>query len=128
MRLAWMRLLVLGCLVALVAGCRVVPVENVTNAPFTREAPSLEAAATAITVAGASLGWQVSEESAGHLIGRLPLRTHLAVVDIYHDTKSYSILYKDSTNLRYDGRKIHQNYARWIANLQKGIGVQTAQF
>lgn len=128
MRLGWIRLLALGCLVGLVAGCRVVPVQNVTDAPFTREAPSLEVAARAITVAGANLGWQVTEEEPGHLIGRLPLRTHLAIVDIYHDRETYSIQYKDSANLRYDGQNIHANYARWIANLQKGIGVQTALY
>ena len=95
MRLGWMRLLVLGGLIALVAGCRDIPVQNVTDAPFTREPPSLEAAATAITVAGAELGWRVTEEAPGHLIGRLSLRTHLAIVDIYHDRETYSILYKD---------------------------------
>ena len=46
--------------------------------------------------AGSQLGWQMQPTGPGRISGRLALRTHLAVVDIEHDTKSYSIKYRDS--------------------------------
>ena len=56
--------------------------------------------------------------------GTLNLRSHTAIVDITYDTRTYSIKYKDSTNLGYDGRNIHSNYNGWIENLDKGIQTQ----
>jgi hypothetical protein len=122
------RLLAVVAVAGTLAACRTAPVYNVENALFTNEAPSLDAAATQIKLAGSSLGWQVAEESPGHLVARLPIRTHLAVVDIRHDKKSYSITYKDSSNLRYDGTVIHSNYNGWIQNLQNAIAARTSSY
>ena len=41
-----------------------------------------------------------------------------------YSVKSYSIRYKDSTELGYDGGSIHQNYNGWVQNLDKGIRAQ----
>ena len=49
------------------------------------------------------------------------LRDHRAVVTVIYDTKSYSIKYKDSSNLNYDGKSIHKNYNGWVENLDKAI-------
>ena len=43
-----------------------------------------------------------------------------------HKNKNYSINYKDSTNLDYDGTNIHRNYNGWIANLDRAIKTQLA--
>ena len=80
----------------------------------------------AIKRAGGGLGWQIKRAEAdepGHLIGRLPIRSHVAVVDIKHNTQTFSITYKDSTNLDYDPKKgeIHSNYNGWIQNLREAI-------
>ena len=48
-------------------------------------------------------------------------RDHRAVVDVRYDTKTYSIKYKDSSNLQYDGTSIHKNYNGWIQNLDNAI-------
>ena len=47
---------------------------------------------------------------------------HVAVVDIEHDTKSYSIKYRDSQNLTPRDGMIHKNYNGW--NLDKEIRTQ----
>jgi hypothetical protein len=80
----------------------------------------------AILRAGTQLGWQMQPEAPGRISGRLALRTHLAQVDIEHDTKSYSIKYRDSTNLMAGDGMIHRNYNGWIQNLEKAIRVQTS--
>jgi hypothetical protein len=78
----------------------------------------------AIMRAGSQLGWQMQPTGPGRISGRLALRTHLAVVDIEHDAKSYSIKYRDSQNLNFADGQIHKNYNGWIQNLDKAIRAQ----
>jgi hypothetical protein len=108
-------------------GCKSAPVYDVTAAPVTSTKPmSMQAVEQAIIGAGTSLGWQMAPQGAGKITGTLILRTHRAVVDITYDTKSYSIKYKDSDNLNYDGRSIHSNYNGWIQNLDRAIRARLA--
>jgi hypothetical protein len=118
--------IVVSTLVVFVSGCGTQPVYNVSNAPVaaSKPNPTLEEVSKAIVRAGAALGWQMKETKPGHMLGTLYLRTHVAVVDIDYSVKSYSIRYKDSTDLNYDGTNIHRNYNGWIQNLDKGIRVQ----
>ena len=53
----------------------------------------------------------------------LNVRSHQAVVSIPYTAKAYSILYKDSSNLKYDeaAQTIHENYASWIQRLDGAI-------
>lgn len=68
--------------------------------------------------------WIVRPVAPGDLEARIKVRSHTAVVRITHDTKSYSIVYKSSTNLKYNGTNISRNYNRWIANLDQAIQEQ----
>lgn len=114
-------------LVLLAVGCRgAVPIYNVTDAPIaaSKPNPSLDEIGKAIQRAGATLGWQMKEMKPGYMVGTLYLRDHVAVVDVNYSVKSYSIKYKDSTKLDYDGTNIHPNYNGWIQNLDKGIRAQ----
>lgn len=101
-------------------------VYNVNDAPVMsgKENISLEQMRRAIIAAGATLGWNMTEASPGKIEGVLFLRSHVAKVDIPYNTKNYSIKYKDSTDLDYDGQKIHSNYNGWIQNLDKAIKTQ----
>ncbi len=115
--------------VALSIGCRTSLIKNVENAPITPHAgqsASIQEIEKAIIVAGAGLGWQIKSQSPGNLIGTLALRSHIAVVDIKFNTETYSITYKDSTNLDYGGTYIHSNYNGWVQNLEKSINAHLA--
>lgn len=106
----------------LVVGCRIAPVYDVQQAPVTSARPATMAdVERAIRAAGAGLGWQMMPRGPGAMEGTLVLRDHRAVVDIKYDTKTYSIKYKDSSNLQYDGSSIHKNYNGWVQNLDKAI-------
>lgn len=100
------------------------PIYNVTNQPI---APSggkpktLEEVKAAIVAAGEARGWTMKEIAPGHLEGILRIRVHIAVVDIKYSTASYSITYKDSSQLNYDGTQIHMEYNNWIKDLQAGV-------
>jgi hypothetical protein len=103
-----------------------VPVRNVIESPVvTNKAnPSMDDVRQAIIRAGAGLTWQMRADRPGHIVGTLALRTHVAVVDIDYNPKAYSIKYKDSTNLEYNGSTIHRNYNGWIDNLDRAIKAQ----
>jgi len=120
--------LLLGVAAAGLAGCRTAPVMDVVDAPVIEPAggPKLTAdqVKLAIQRAGATLGWQIKEVQPFLLEGTLHLRTHMAKVNIPYSAERYSIVYKDSQNLQYDGKNIHSNYNGWVQNLDKAIKVQ----
>ena len=107
------------------AGCRTAPVMNIEDAPVTTNVKaSVKDVRKAIIRAGATLGWQMKDIATGHIQGTLLLRKHVAKIDIMFSDKSYTIRYKDSTNLGYDGTTIHSNYNGWITNLDRAIQAQ----
>ena len=109
-------------LVLLMVGCRTAAVYNVEAAPIVaNKAVSAEDVGKAIVRAGINLGWKMNPTGPGQMQGVLVLREHRAVVDITYDNKTYSIKYKDSSNLQYDGTVIHKNYNGWIQNLDRAI-------
>jgi hypothetical protein len=113
-----------------VVGCATTqPIHNVQNAPVMLpdgKSASMRDVSNAITRAGMTLGWQMEPAGPGRITGRLALRQHTAVIDVEHDTKSYSIKYRDSTNLDARDGSIHKNYNGWIQNLDKAIRAQLA--
>jgi hypothetical protein len=113
--------LVIPVLLLLLASCRTADLYSVQNAPGTSKAVSMSDVEMAIRRAGQSLGWQIVPQGPGRAEGTLVLRDHRAVVNITYDAKNYSITYKDSANLQYDGKTIHSNYNGWVQNLDKAI-------
>jgi hypothetical protein len=84
---------------------------------------TMDQVAKGIVAAGAKHGWAMKTERPGHIVGTLLIRSHMAVVDIPYTASSYSIIYKDSSNLNYDAgsKKIHANYSSWVRNLHVSI-------
>jgi len=124
MRMKWVALAMATAIIGL-AGCRSAPVYNINNAAVVSNKPAtLDGVSQAIVRAGNTLGWIMNADRPGHVLGTLHLREHTAVVDINYDEKSYSIKYKDSSNLNYDGQSIHSNYNGWVQNLDKAIKAQ----
>lgn len=120
--------IVLAAATLALSGCAgTQPINNVVNAPFNLP-PGKNLTMTqiqrAIVVAGTQLGWQMTPTGPGKVTGRLALRTHVADVDVEHDTKSYSIKYRDSQNLNARDGMIHKNYNGWIENLDRAIRTQ----
>ena len=121
-----LNVITLGALAVLLVACTTRPVHNVENAPSSISGSSVDLSdvTRAIKTAGAVLGWQRKEKTQGHIVGSLHLRTHVAIVDVTYTLDEFSINYKDSTNLNYDGSVIHKNYNGWIENLTNAINVQ----
>ena len=119
---------IVACLLVVVAvGCRgggqIFNVKDAPVATATGKEPSLDDVQNAIIQAGAGLGWTMAVVKPGEISGTLNVRSHQAVVTIPYTTKSFSILYKDSSNLKYNAEKqtIHENYTGWIQRLDGAI-------
>jgi uncharacterized lipoprotein YmbA len=107
----------------LLTGCRTSPVKDLTKVPISASGASMTEISKSIQSAGNGLGWVMQEKYPGLIIGTLHLRDHMAQVEIPYSTTSYSILYKSSSNLKYNAsnRTIHSNYNSWISNLDNQI-------
>ncbi len=140
------------CLLALLlvfsAGCKngdpiLSPVEqSVDNTNLT-----LDKMKAAIKEAGIRRGWAVKEAdiaqpapapAKGKARGKAPaptrgqaqatlnVRSHTVVVDVFYTANTFSIAYRDSINMEYDGAKgtIHPNYNKWIKTLAEEIRIR----
>ncbi len=120
--------IILSAVAILLIACAPTPIRNIENAPINVSSSNydLTEVKKAIQRAGAGLGWQMKAETPGHIVGRLYLRTHMAVVDITYTLDDFSINYKDSNNLKYNAgnNTIHKNYNGWIQNLINAINAQ----
>ena len=128
MRSKLSNVIILGAVAVLLIACVPTPIRNIENAPINVSSSTydLSDVTKAIKRAGIGLGWQMKEETPGHIVGSLYLRSHVAVVDITYTLDDYGINYKDSTNLKYNAgsNSIHSSYNRWIRNLAKEIDAQ----
>ena len=120
--------IVVACLaLAVMAGCRgggaLYQVKDAPIQTASGKGATMEEVQKAITGAGAALNWQMALVKPGEMLGTLNVRSHQAVVTIPFTTKTYSILYKDSSNLKYDADKqtIHESYTGWIQRLDIAI-------
>lgn len=123
------KLLVFTGVLLLVAACagRVAPLYNVVQAPLDvpRSVSTAELEKT-IRVAAANRGWTVKRMGRGKIEARIAVRDHVAVIDISYSRKQYSITYKESQNLKYDGSRIHKNYNSWIQLLANDINARVS--
>jgi hypothetical protein len=118
-----------------VAGCRAETVYNPTDVAYAPAATATQALTqtdykNAIIRAGTQRGWTFEDAGPGHLIGNIAVRgKHFATVDVFYDTDSFTINYKNSRNLEYDPAKneIHTNYNSWIRNLQQDIQAEVTR-
>lgn len=86
----------------------------------------------AILTAAEQRGWSARVIKPGLILANISVRTHSATIEIPYSSTSYSIDYKDSQNLDYDGTDIHRNYNNWVVRLSRSIqqqlGVSTQNY
>ncbi len=120
--------IILSAVAILLIACAPTSIRDIENAPVNVSSANydLSDVTKAIKRAGIGLGWQMKEETPGHIVGTLHLRSHVAIVDITYTLDDFSINYKDSNNLKYNAgnNTIHKNYNGWIQNLNNAINAQ----
>jgi hypothetical protein len=83
---------------------------------------SAEQVGAAVVAGTARRQWIIVEREPGRVVARIDVRgRHMAEVAIQYDQHGYAIAYHDSENLAARKGRVHQNYLRWIANLDRAI-------
>lgn len=124
-----------AALVPTVAGARsagpLVEYENVAATGAGGQPATVDQIRKAFMVGGARRNWNFSEEGPNKLVGKLNVRTHQIVVDIPISEGRYSVMYRDSVNMKYgleDGKKvIHPQYNNWVNNLLGDMRAELAK-
>jgi len=133
-----MRFLFLLMIVVLAfsAGCRTGRVSDMTTpagssaVAIDKELFTVQDMREAIVKGCAERNWRVVEKDANTIEATNVVRNkHTVVVSIPYTETSYTINYKDSTNMNYrpksDGTfSIHPNYNNWVNNLDQSIQKQ----
>lgn len=121
-------ILATSLLLVFLAGCKTtIPVPQYVDQPIAQygnEHSTTKDVERSIIRAATSLGWKTKVNSTGEILAILDIRKHQLVILIKHDDKSLTVDYQSSINLKYDGRKIHRQYANWVTNLLRAIDVQ----
>ena len=108
--------------VLFIAACNTRTLLNVENTGLSvPPTATMKQVEDAIRAGATERGWGVRQLEPGKLLATVHIRTHMAAVTITHDTKMFSITYKDSDNLHYSGTGIHRNYNNWVRNLKTSI-------
>ncbi|QCA04841.1 hypothetical protein [Pantoea vagans] len=104
----------------LLTGCaRTAPIHNV-NQTLTQRYTDNQMK-LAIIEAGIGRKWVMTPVSPGVINGRLAQRDFVATIRITYTSQNYRIDYVSSENLKAGQGEIHNNYNRWIANLDQDI-------
>ncbi|MDR3346736.1 MAG: hypothetical protein LBS73_06140 [Campylobacteraceae bacterium] len=108
------------------AGCSTTsqPVYNIEGAhaqSFDGKALTSAQVEKAILSAGTQRGWRMQKVKDGLITATYYARQHMAQIEVKYSSSSYSIKYKNSSDLNYDGVNIHRNYNSWIRNLDNSI-------
>lgn len=122
----FLTILALLVAVAVLSACRSSQVYEVYDSPIPNGRISDRGFEKAAIRAGANLGWSVQRKAPGLMVATVHIRDHMAQVDIRYNSRSYSIRYRTSSNLKYDAEKqtIHSNYNSWVQNLDNAIRAQ----
>jgi hypothetical protein len=118
------RYLLLSLAVVVLVACTTAPIRNINEAPVVTgsgKAVTADQVRVAIVGAGHGLGWTMAQTAPGLVTGRIALRGHTAMIDVRYTPTTYSIVYKDSSNLEFGNGQIHKNYNGWIENLNRDI-------
>lgn len=118
--LAAMAALLLGALTLSVPSHALQPVQDIEDSPVP-SGLSLTQIKKAIIRGGARRNWVIRESSPGVMEGTLNARKHMVKVEIRYNQFSYSITYKASANMKYNGGLIHKKYNAWVRNLDQDI-------
>lgn len=104
-----------------------IPIQNFEEMPISSgngKSLTLEQVKNAIISGGSRNRWVATVQPGNTVRLTYSVRTHVAVVNVAYNTKTYSIRYADSTNLGYSAEGagiIHPNYNKWVSNLQRDI-------
>jgi hypothetical protein len=112
---------VIGCIL-LFSACQTEKTRPISSA--VPPGLTLQEVEKAIAAGTARRDWVITQAQPGELVARIFVRRHMAEVGISYDASNYRIEYRDSENLDAHSGRVHQNYFRWVRNLDKAIQIE----
>jgi hypothetical protein len=111
---------------AFATGCMNAPIMEVTDAPVETvgRPATLADVEKAIIRAGSKNGWRMSSVKPGLAVGTYTQRERTVTIEVPYTAKAYSIKYKDSVNMDYNGSQIRKGYNDWVIRLDRAIRVE----
>jgi len=114
------RVLIATALALAVVGCNTTRIQNVQDQPISLRAQQGDVGAM-IERTLARRGWTVQARRDGAVDGYLTGRDYRADITVNYTQTSYSIVNRGSEGLDQRGRRIHENYNRWIQTLNHDL-------
>jgi hypothetical protein len=116
----------LALLGAGVGGCaaNLSPVLNPSHVPIVGVPGGGRAVHDAIIRAVADKGWTLAGDAPGVVRASIQKDTFMATVAIAYTGSEYSITYESSSNLKFDGTRIHKRYNLWVDRLRAQINAE----
>jgi glyceraldehyde-3-phosphate dehydrogenase/erythrose-4-phosphate dehydrogenase len=108
--------------------------DNIAVVTTSGKTTSSEQVKQAIQAAAAAKNWSLLYQPDGHLQATLSVQNgkHIIVVDITYASDKYSLIYKNSTQMKYgtlDGQAvIHPFYNKWVHELKEAIRIELMKF
>jgi hypothetical protein len=105
-------------------------VEAVPALTVSGKPASAEQIRTAMQLAGAVRGWQITPAGNGKAVALLNVRgKHSISADISYSHGQYAIKYRDSTNMNYEAstNTIHPKYNVWVRTLIDDTRIQLSR-
>ena len=125
------RNLLAACLIVLLSACaKITPIYNIeleTIVTASGNAPTLDQARYTIRRAVIAKTWKVKDTGPNSIEANRYKGVKHAQVAIKFSPTEYSIHYKSSKQLLYDGFKIHRRYNSWVKGLRKKINLYFSQ-
>jgi hypothetical protein len=98
----------------------IMPMERLVNVPVSHRDGEAGVGA-AIDRALQARGWVVTERRTGETDATLIGSEYRADITVRYSASAYSVVYRDSQGLDYDGQKIHRHYNNWLNNIRISI-------
>lgn len=98
-------------------------VEKVNYGYYSKTPLTMEQVRKTIERTAARTGWKLSNQQDGSFSGKREWGggKHNIVVDVIYDVQAFSIKYRDSYQMKYDGSWIHNTYNRMVQKLEEDI-------
>lgn len=126
------RIIAIAFIAVALAGCTRASVRDVLDANVitgSGKTPTMAQVRKAIVVAGAARNWAVKDVDEDTLLAiqRPAGKRFSAEVTIDYSPTTYSIIYKNSQGLRFDGESIHSRYNGWVTRLARQIDISLSE-
>lgn len=124
-----LRAAAVACALTLVTACFTPMIKKVESSDYgngPRAGTTMKQIKATIEKVATTRSWTLSNASLGQFTGKRAWggedhNKHNIVVDVVYDLKTFSIRYKDSKRMKYDGSSIHPTYNYMILLLEEGI-------